>query len=277
MIDIPPALLTMRASCPTCGCDTGAVVPKGGQMCVYCLGCDRHCYNAPKHELAGEDRPDPSKWVEPNLNLSEELFYVYRAFGAACSRQPNPYSLLYVGQTSRPKKRLRQHAGMEGDDPKPWASSVEYVSFEPHSTRILARGAEAIAIQAERPLHNFHYNVGIEWGCESSHCQVVEVDTTFQESWPQRRAIVDELALDAADEVGDPVVFKSGPFWWLAVDLPKVIPGSLDDLASTPSFKAVEGIKPIEFPVPEPLWPELRREGRVPRFAPPFPRREVAS
>jgi hypothetical protein len=244
-------------------------------MCVYCLTCDRHCYNAPKFEVAGEERPNPVEWIEPGLNLSDQLFYVYRAFGPACFPKSNFHSLLYVGQTSNPKKRLRQHAGREGSDPKPWASSVDHVTFEPHPTRFWAQYAEAAAIQSGRPVHNFHYNVGIEWGCESSHCQVVEIDGTLSMPWFERRQLVDQIAFESADEFGDPVVFKLGPFWWLAVDLPKVIPGALFEAASAPGFKAVDGMKPYFFPVPEPLWPHLRREGPPPQFAPPFPQRQV--
>lgn len=41
---------TMRDACSSCGHAMGRIVERGAQDCVYCLGCDRWCYNAPRVE-----------------------------------------------------------------------------------------------------------------------------------------------------------------------------------------------------------------------------------
>lgn len=40
----------MRAPCPDCGNELGAVREVNGQDTVRCIGCGRHCYNAPRTE-----------------------------------------------------------------------------------------------------------------------------------------------------------------------------------------------------------------------------------
>jgi 5-methylcytosine-specific restriction endonuclease McrA len=40
----------MRRPCPICAETAGRIETRNGQDCVYCLGCDRHQYNAPKTE-----------------------------------------------------------------------------------------------------------------------------------------------------------------------------------------------------------------------------------
>jgi 5-methylcytosine-specific restriction endonuclease McrA len=58
----------MRSACKECGSTEGTLRPTNGQNCVYCNGCNRLAYNAPKSET-GEavrslrTRPDisPSK------------------------------------------------------------------------------------------------------------------------------------------------------------------------------------------------------------------------
>ena len=40
----------MRQACGACGGWEGRIEPKGGQQCVYCVGCGRWVYNAPKDE-----------------------------------------------------------------------------------------------------------------------------------------------------------------------------------------------------------------------------------
>ncbi len=58
----------LRAACKHCGGVDGRIEPTNGQNCVFCIGCGKHAYNAPKVET-GEavrhvsDRPEikPSK------------------------------------------------------------------------------------------------------------------------------------------------------------------------------------------------------------------------
>lgn len=40
----------MRKPCGSCGVQLGRIEEKGAQDCVYCLGCDRWQYNAPRVE-----------------------------------------------------------------------------------------------------------------------------------------------------------------------------------------------------------------------------------
>lgn len=47
---------TMRAPCKHCGETLGRVAEKNGQDTVRCLGCGKHCYNAPRTETGREAR-----------------------------------------------------------------------------------------------------------------------------------------------------------------------------------------------------------------------------
>src|SRR3990167_860876 len=40
----------MQAPCVRCGFVDGRIEQRSGQNCVFCLGCGRMCYNAPKTE-----------------------------------------------------------------------------------------------------------------------------------------------------------------------------------------------------------------------------------
>jgi len=266
--------ITMREHCKYCGCDVGRVGNVNGQACVSCDQCGRHVYNAPKWELAGERRADPTTWFPSSLTFIEGYTYVYRIYGRPQSAALGRQELMWVGITKRPLKRMRQHAGLEGEAPKSWAMDVGTVTFEPHLTRTAALYSEARAIQTEAPTHNFHYRTGLSWGCESSHCQVIVLRPTGQLRLDTFTAIA-SLALDWAQEHGDPIVYNCGPFWWLACDLPKVLPGALIDCIDIPGVMHVEGMKPAGFPVPEPIWPELRTSSDAHPFAPPFPKRDA--
>ncbi|PWI09756.1 hypothetical protein DIZ27_14565 [Streptomyces sp. NWU339] len=57
--------------------------------------------------------------------------------------------LLYVGITTDPEERFRQHASLS-----PWWSLVTDRSIEWHTTRPSAEEAEGIAIRDEAPLYN---------------------------------------------------------------------------------------------------------------------------
>ncbi|MCK1813286.1 GntR family transcriptional regulator [Streptomyces sp. XM4011] len=60
--------------------------------------------------------------------------------------------LLYVGITSRPKERMRQHAG-----DKHWYREVSFREIEWFDSREEAGQAEVEAIRTERPLHNHQH------------------------------------------------------------------------------------------------------------------------
>ena len=267
--------ITMREHCKHCGCDVGRVGHVNGQACVSCEQCGQHAYVAAKWELAGERRADPTTWYPASLRFVEGYTYVYRIYGRPQSAALGRQELMWVGISDNPVRRMAQHAGREsGKDPKPWAMDVGSVTFEPHPTRTAALYSEARAIQTEAPTYNFHYRTGLSWGCESSHCQVIVLRPTGQLRMDTFTAIA-ALALDSADEQGDPIVYNCGPFWWLACELPKVWPGAVHDCIEMPGVIHVEGIKPASFPVPEPIWPELRTSSDPHPFAPPFPKRDA--
>ncbi|WP_159030386.1 GIY-YIG nuclease family protein [Streptomyces sp. CB01201] len=83
------------------------------------------------------------KWGRPQTPVPTAL---YRLRG-----QDN--SLLYVGISDAPKRRLKDHAG-----DKPWWPLVASHSIEWFPTRAHALAAEAKAIRAEQPVHNIHFN-----------------------------------------------------------------------------------------------------------------------
>jgi len=275
--------IVLRAECPHCGNAEGEVVHKNGQALVYCAypQCGKYQYNAPKWELAGESRPDPEKWIEPGLAFQPHYFYVYRVWSKPTYKSvirdgvgvPTYHEdLLYVGYTNNPKRRLREHAGMNGHILKPWAPSVGRVTFEMHTTEAQALLAEARAIQYEKPLYNIHFSTTAMWNCESSHCQVVTIEVP-DNKWFDARRPIDILANESADEFGDPVVFRYLHFVWLAVDLPKVLPGSLSEAVENPWVLSVEGVKPAEFPVPEPIPEIFRISCERPKYAPDYVKR----
>ncbi len=271
----PLDFIIMREHCKYCGCDVGQVHNVNGQACVSCDQCGRYAYNAPKWELAGEHRADPTTWFPSSLTFNDSYTYVYRVYGRAQSAALGRQKLLYIGATKHPLKRMRQHAGLEGQAPKPWAMDVGMVTFEPHLTRTAALHSEARAIQNEAPAHNFQYRTGLSWGCQSSHCQVIVLDPTGSVPRNTLTAIA-SLALDSAQEDGDPIVYNLGPFWWLACDLPKVVPGAMHQCIDLAGVIHVEGMKPAGFPVPEVIWKELRTSSPAHPFAPPFPERDAA-
>lgn len=47
---------TLRTPCAHCGSNEGRIEPRGGQNCVFCAGCNRHLYNAPKSETGEKTR-----------------------------------------------------------------------------------------------------------------------------------------------------------------------------------------------------------------------------
>ena len=46
----------LRAPCPRCGGAEGRIETRNGQDCVFCVGCLRHQYNAPKTETGRAPR-----------------------------------------------------------------------------------------------------------------------------------------------------------------------------------------------------------------------------
>jgi hypothetical protein len=49
-------LFPLRSPCHRCGCESGCIVERGAQDCVYCSGCGTFCYNAPRAETGKEVR-----------------------------------------------------------------------------------------------------------------------------------------------------------------------------------------------------------------------------
>jgi len=61
----------LRATCGHCGGAQGRIRKKSDQNCVYCVGCDRWQYNAPKVETGEERRSlsrreaiKPKRWIQ---------------------------------------------------------------------------------------------------------------------------------------------------------------------------------------------------------------------
>ena len=284
--DFDGCLHTMRQTCKQCDGFTGVIQVKGGQPCVYCVRCGSYVYNAPKWELQGEERIDTDAWIAPNQPVPDKCFVVYRMWGHLIGNDATrawDQELLYVGHTNDLRRRLRQHGGHNGQEPKAWANEVAQITFEVHGSENAAREAEARAIRKESPKYNFHYSTTELWDCESSHCQVVllapwtvEGSDSISRRWPRMLAPLYEVAMQNACPDGDPIVYNDVNWWFLAVDLPKVVPGSLNCLIDHPGIAHVESKKPCEFPVPEPLPKSLRRTLELVEFAPKFPRRDAA-
>jgi len=279
-------IICMRETCPACGSREGQVIYKNGQHTVRCTQCETHVYNAPKWELQGEKRIDIASWIAPTQPIPDRCWFVYRMWGHLVGNDSTrawDQELLYVGHTNDLRRRLRQHAGHDGNEPKVWADEVAEVTWETHGSETAARASESRAIRKESPKYNFHYSTTQLWDCESSHCQVVllapwmvEGSGALNARWPEMLAPLYELATQNACPDGDPIVYNDVNWWFLAVDLPKVVPGSLDSLIGRPGITYVESKKPCEFPVPEPLPKSLRRTLGFVEFAPKFPRRDAA-
>ena len=57
MVVEPDGLYRMRKPCTQCGCVDGYISERNGQACVFCDGCGRYQYNAPKHERGLAPKP----------------------------------------------------------------------------------------------------------------------------------------------------------------------------------------------------------------------------
>ena len=68
----------MRSTCSQCGCDAGRLETRGGQDCVFCLGCGRHCYNAPRVETGRDAR---SLRTRPDIKPSQRARVLERDNG----------------------------------------------------------------------------------------------------------------------------------------------------------------------------------------------------
>lgn len=103
-------------------------------------------------EETGPVPPDPTEWVGPGTDVSEEdqplngrgsvPCSVYRFFNEAGD-------LLYVGITRLGYKRIEQHA-----KDKNWFLEVHTATFQHFPTVWQAQEAEAIAIHEEKPAYN---------------------------------------------------------------------------------------------------------------------------
>jgi predicted GIY-YIG superfamily endonuclease len=82
----------------------------------------------------------------PSTSQSNSVFVLYRFYGT-------DDSLLYIGLTRNPAKRLEQHAGG-----KSWWTDVARIEFEHFSSLTELREAEREAIQTEKPAHNIRMN-----------------------------------------------------------------------------------------------------------------------
>lgn len=83
----------MRAPC-RCGSTTGRIETKSGQDCVYCLGCGKHQYNAPRVETGRAVRTVTT--VHNGIKPKQRARILLRANGS-CELCHNGDRPLHVG------------------------------------------------------------------------------------------------------------------------------------------------------------------------------------
>jgi hypothetical protein len=94
-------------------------------------------------------RPAPARHRPPPPTVEDEPMWLYRLWdGPDCTGR-----LLYIGITA--SRRLGQRWWEHAAD-KPWIGDVQCFRVDPttYPNRLAARIAEALAIEAEKPLHN---------------------------------------------------------------------------------------------------------------------------
>lgn len=99
--------------------------------------------------------------------MSNEPTSLYRFYDAAGT-------LLYVGISNNPARRWKQHA-----DTKPWWSDVDRKTVEWLASRAEAEAAEAEAIKAEKPLHNWRHATRVPFGVDLSELEVKSGGRTY--------------------------------------------------------------------------------------------------
>jgi 5-methylcytosine-specific restriction endonuclease McrA len=85
--------MEMRESCGSCGEINGHVVEKNGQDCVYCDGCGRWQYNAPKTETGKKERSVQTCRQEIKPKLRSEIINRANCRCEMCGRRE---SILHV-------------------------------------------------------------------------------------------------------------------------------------------------------------------------------------
>ena len=73
------AEFAMRAPCLDCGCSDGRIDRRGEQNCVFCSGCGRFAYNAPKTETG--DAPRTVTRVHNGIRPKQRARLLLRAYG----------------------------------------------------------------------------------------------------------------------------------------------------------------------------------------------------
>jgi hypothetical protein len=77
---LPEEAWDMRSPCSYCGGTDGRLEVRGGQNCVFCVGCGQWCYNAPKAETGEAVRSLASR---PEIKPSQRT-RVFSRDGYAC-------------------------------------------------------------------------------------------------------------------------------------------------------------------------------------------------
>ena len=86
----------LRAPCSQCGGAAGRIKETGAQDCVYCLGCDRFQYNAPRKETSKPVRSvRSSRDVDISPSLRAEI--LFERAGGCCEICHNMGAELHVG------------------------------------------------------------------------------------------------------------------------------------------------------------------------------------
>jgi len=86
----------LRNPCSQCGGTTGRIKETGAQDCVYCLGCDRFQYNAPRAETGKPVRSVRStRDVDISPGLRAQI--LFERAGGCCEICHNMGAELHVG------------------------------------------------------------------------------------------------------------------------------------------------------------------------------------
>jgi hypothetical protein len=96
----------LRKPCTKCGSADGQITTSGGQDCVYCIGCGKYQYNAPKTETGRKPRTVQS--IHSAISASQRARILVNANGLCelCGQPPTREHPLHVGHILSVKEGL---------------------------------------------------------------------------------------------------------------------------------------------------------------------------
>lgn len=102
----PPPAFRMRKPCGYCGCEDGRIQERGSQDCVYCFGCDRFQYNAPRAETGKPVRSVTSN--RAGIKPSQRARIIVERASCRCELCGTNKSELHVGHLLSIDEGLKQ-------------------------------------------------------------------------------------------------------------------------------------------------------------------------